>query len=66
MRDRVNEAVVLLIATNFADQKNRIQHQPGNDGEKKDRTQNEFDFLAPVEDDPADVQCGGRHHQAYA
>jgi hypothetical protein len=35
MSDRVDKAVVLLVAANFSDQKNRIQDEAGDDGPKK-------------------------------
>src|SRR5690348_6690931 len=53
MGDRVDEAVMLLVAANFADEKNRIEDEAGDDGAKKNDAEKNFDALAPVEDDPA-------------
>ena len=39
MGDRVDEAVVLLVAANFADQKNRIENEAGDDGAKENDAQ---------------------------
>ena len=66
MGNRVDEAVVLLITANFADQKNRVENEAGNDDEKKYAAEEKFEAFAPVEDDPADVQRERRRNQANA
>src|ERR1700693_5864721 len=60
VRDRVDETIVLLVATNLAQQKNSVKHQAGTDGAEENHTQKNFDPLAPVEDDPAKTN-GHRH-----
>ena len=52
--DRVDEAIVLLVAANLAQQENRIENQPRRDGAEEDYAQENFDAFAPVEDDPAE------------
>ena len=64
--DGVDEAVVLLVAANFADQKNRIEDEARNDGAKKNDAQKNLDALAPVEDDPAAANRTGERCQANA
>ena len=66
MGDRVDEAVVLLVAANFPDQKNRIEDQPHNDDEKKYGAEKKLQTFAPVQDDPTDVQYDRRCNQANA
>jgi hypothetical protein len=53
MGDRVDEAVMLLVAANFTDEKNRIEDEAGDYGAKKNDAEKHFDALTPVEDDPA-------------
>src|ERR1700684_3475867 len=53
MSDRVDEAVMLLIAANFADQKNRVEDKTGDDGAKENDAEKDPYALAPVEDDPS-------------
>ena len=53
MCDRIDEAVMLLVAPNFADQKNRIQNQSRHDRAKKNNAQKNPDALPPVKDDPS-------------
>src|ERR1700688_1153203 len=53
MSDRVDEAVMLLVAANFADEKNRIEDEASDYGAKKNDAEKNFDAFAPVEDDPA-------------
>ena len=50
MSDRIDKAVVLLVAANFPDQKNRIQDEAGDDGPKKNDAKKNSDTLAPVKD----------------
>src|ERR1700676_202602 len=53
MREGVDEAVVLFVAANFTDEKNRIEDEARDYGAKKNDAEKNFDALAPVEDDPA-------------
>src|ERR1700733_9815889 len=53
MGDRVDEAVMLLIAANFAHQKNRIEDKAGDDSAKENDAEKHTDAFAPVEDDPS-------------
>src|ERR1700730_16541063 len=64
MGDRVDETVVLLVAANFTDEKNRIEDDAGNYGAKKNDTEKNFDALAPVEDDPAAADRERHRRQA--
>ena len=66
MRHGVQEAVLLLIAADFAHQKDGIQHHPRNDDEKENYTKDQRHHLAPVQDDPSDVEKNGQSHQARA
>jgi hypothetical protein len=64
MSDGVDKAVMLLVAANFADQKDRIEDEPGRDGAKENDTQKNSDPLAPVEDDPATANRNRQPRQA--
>src|SRR5208282_6611788 len=66
MRDRIDEAVVLLIAPDFPHQKNRVQHQSGSDGAEKHDAEKKPDPFAPVEDNPAEAYGSGDGRQAHA
>ena len=66
MGDGVDEAVMLLVAANFADQKNRIEDKAGNDGAEENDAEKNFDALAPVEDDPAAADRERHRRQANA
>src|SRR5579872_593945 len=50
--DRIDEAIVLLIALDFADEKNCIENQSGGNGPEKDDAEKDFNAFAPVEDNP--------------
>jgi len=54
---------VLLVAANFADQKNRIEDESGDDRAKKNDAQKNPDALAPVEDDPSAADGKGHRRQ---
>jgi len=43
---------MLLVTPNFADQENRIEHEPGDNGAKENDAKKYFNTRAPVEDDP--------------
>src|SRR6266481_4722209 len=66
MGDRVDEAVMLLVAANFTDEENRIEDEAGDDGAKKNDAKKNFDALAPVEDDPSAANRKRHRRQAHA
>src|ERR1700693_2866596 len=66
MGDRIDETVMLLVAANFADEKNRIEDEAGDDGAKKNDAEKNFDTFAPVEDDPAAADRKRHRRQANA
>src|SRR5258706_15629213 len=66
MGDRVDETVMLLVAANFTDQKNRIKDEAGDDGAKKNDAEKNFDALPPVEDDPAAADSDRQRRKADA
>src|ERR1035438_5739466 len=66
MGDGVDEAVMLLVAANFADQKDRIEDEAGYYGSEKNDAEKNFDALAPVEDDPAAADREGHRRQQNA
>ena len=64
--DGVDERLVLLVAADLAHQEDRIEHDAGDDEGKHDEAGDEQPGLAPVEDDPADVEGDDACHQADA
>jgi hypothetical protein len=64
MSDGVDKAVMLLVAANFADQKNCIEDKPRRDGAKENDTEKNSDPLAPVEDNPATANRNRQPRQA--
>lgn len=58
--DSVDEAVVLFVAPDFADQEDRVQDQSGDDEQEEDNAQYEQGDLPPMQDNPPDVE---RHRQ---
>jgi hypothetical protein len=56
VRDGVDEGVVLLVAADLADEEGRVQHQPRDDEAEEDDAEDEERHLAPVQQDPPDVQ----------
>ena len=66
MSDCVDKTVMLLVTANLADQKNRIEDESGDDDEKEDATEEEFETFAPVEDDPTDVERDSSRDEANA
>ena len=63
---RIDKAVVLLAAPHFANQKDGVDHHPGNKQREKDDAEYQQHTFAPVEDDPADVERDRQCHQADA
>src|ERR1700733_4831048 len=66
MRDRVDEAAVLLIQANFAHEESSVQDHPENNRGKYNYAEEQHDALAPVQDDPAHVKRNRQGHQRYA
>ncbi len=56
MGDGIEEAVLLLVAPHFAHQKNSIEDDAGDDEAEENYAQDEGNDLAPVEDDPTDIE----------
>src|SRR5208282_2502000 len=66
MSDRVDKAVVLLVAANFPDQKDGIEDEAGDDGAEENDAEKNSDALTPVEDDPTAADGEGHRRQANA
>src|ERR1700733_15767162 len=66
VRDSVNEAVVLFVEADFADQEAGVEDQTKDDGGEKEDAHKQQQALAPVEDDPADVECDRQDNQEDA
>jgi hypothetical protein len=64
--DRVDERVVLLVAADLADQKDRVQHHAGDDQQEEDHPQHRQQPHPPVQHDPADVEGDGNRHETDA
>ena len=63
--DGVDEAIVLLVASDFADEKAGVEDEAGGNGYKEDDPEKNANFLTPVEDDPAKANRAddrGQHH----
>jgi hypothetical protein len=56
MRDRIEEAVLLLISPNLADKKDCVDDQTRNEHTEENDAEDERNYLPPVKDDPADIQ----------
>ena len=61
VRDGIHERVVLLVSLNLADEKCGVQDQAGDDRGEDEHAEEQQAYVAPVENDPADVQrnCSG-------
>jgi len=64
--DGVDEGIVLLVAPDLANEENRIDDHAGDDHQEEDRPEHHHDRLAPVQDQPADVQRDRGRDQADA
>ena len=64
--DRVDEAVVLLVAANFADQKNGVQNHAGDNRGEENHAKEKLNAFTPAENDPADVERDGQGDQGAA
>src|ERR1035438_5013150 len=63
MGNRIDKTVMLLAAAKLPHQKNRIDHHACDDKGKKDDAEKQQHALAPVENDPADIQGNGQRYQ---
>ena len=66
MRDRVEKTILLLVLLNFANEKNRVNHDSRNDQAEKDDAEDQGNDFPPLEDNPGDVQRHGQSTQAGA
>ena len=64
--DRVEEAILLFISVDFANEENGVYDESRNDQSEKDDAEYEWDELSPVEDDPRDVKRHRQSNQAGA
>ena len=51
----VDEAVVLLVATDLSQKEDGVKNQAGGDSAEEDYAEEDFYAFAPVEDDPAEA-----------
>src|SRR5581483_294361 len=56
----------LLIPAHFANQKDGVEHHPGDNQSKEYDSEEQQDHFAPVQDDPADVEGNRQCNQAYS
>src|SRR4051812_34627894 len=66
MRHSVDETVLLFTAPDLTHQKNRIDHEAGNDDGKENYAHDHQGEVASVGYDPAHVEKNGDSHQAAA
>src|SRR5271170_8516656 len=66
MGHRIEKAVMVLIATDFADQKDGIQDHAGDQQREKWNAQHQRNQPPPVEDDPAELQRDRQPDHAHA
>ena len=64
--DRVQKTVLLLVFVNFANQKNRVNHDSRDDQGEKNDSENQRNDFPPLEDNPGDVQRQRQADQAGA
>ena len=62
----VDKAVVLLAAPNLAHQKGGVHDHARDDQRKEDDAEKQQHALAPVENDPSDIEGNRQRHQANA
>src|SRR5919197_554410 len=55
VRNGIDEAIVLLVATNLAYQEDGVQDEPGSNSAEEDDAQEDLQTLPPVQDDPAET-----------
>src|SRR5579864_86214 len=63
---RIDEAIVLLIAADFADEETGVQDQPGHNCAKENDAEENLNFLLPVENDPSKPHRYGGCGEEYA
>ncbi len=66
MGDGIDEAVVLLVATDLPHQKAGVENQPGGNRSKEDDAEKNLEAFAPVENDPAKSDCHRNRRQAHS
>ncbi len=59
MGDGVEEGVLALVAAEFADEEDGVEHDAGGEDGEDDDAEDEQDEAALVEDDPGDVEGDG-------
>jgi hypothetical protein len=64
MSDCIQEGVLPIVAADLADKEDGIQHDAGDQQQSDRDAEDQRQNLAPVEDDPADIEGDGQHHQA--
>ena len=62
----IDEAVVLLIPPDLADQKARVENDAGSNRAKEDESQENPNVGAPVQDDPAAAHRNRNARQAHS
>ena len=66
MGDRIDEAVMLLVTPDLVDQEAGIDDETRNQHGEQDHAQKQQHALAPVKDDPANIQPYRQGHEANA
>src|ERR1700722_16818565 len=66
MRDGVDEGVVLRVASDFPDKKSGVQDHSRDDQHRQENAQEQQNPVAPVEQNPADVENYGDDDYAGA
>ena len=66
MGDCVDECVVLFVPPDFADEKDRVQYDTGDDQAEEQDAQHQQDPRAPVQHDPGDIERYGERNDSRA
>src|ERR1700735_3445262 len=66
MRDGVDEAAVLFVQPDCANEEGSVQDHADNNRREKKESEEQEDSLPQTEDDPADVKRNRQGHQGYA
>ena len=66
MRDGIDEAVVLFVAADFADEEDGVQNHSGDDRGEKNHAEKQQHAFAPIEDGPADSEGYGQGYEGAA
>lgn len=64
MSDGIQERIMLLVAADLADKKDRIQDEPCDDQRKKYNAKSEQSDLSQIKNDPPNIQRDRQHRQA--